>query len=258
MSLPKVTAEAVISAIRIKHGDCIVVEQCKSGPTWNSDFSQLDVWVMPKTWANFTTIGYEVKVSRSDFVNDKKWQKYLPMCHEMNFAAPKGLISVDELPKEVGLLELVGTQRLITRRKAVKRDIVVHTDTLLYILMWRAQIDRKERSGVSDIQAYLDGKKELYYLGGRFHKKVRAEMAAVQEENRNLQNRISSYQEIERIIDQLGLSRDIRSWDFKRKLESLNLIFPKDLKWRIDSLARELTNVSQELQGLEGDQRAVI
>jgi len=31
-------------------------------------------------------VGYEIKVSKSDFFNDIKWQEYLPMCNELFFA----------------------------------------------------------------------------------------------------------------------------------------------------------------------------
>lgn len=48
---------------------------------------------------------FEVKSCRQDFVSDKKWQKYLPYCTHFAFAAPKGVISTDELPQEIGLLE---------------------------------------------------------------------------------------------------------------------------------------------------------
>jgi hypothetical protein len=47
----------------------------------------------------------EVKSCRRDFVSDKKWDKYLPYCTHFAFAAPKGVISVAELPQGVGLIE---------------------------------------------------------------------------------------------------------------------------------------------------------
>ena len=51
--------------------------------------------------------GYEIKVNRSDFVGDRKWQHYLPYVHFFYFASPKGLIDPAELPAEIGLLELL-------------------------------------------------------------------------------------------------------------------------------------------------------
>jgi len=48
---------------------------------------------------------FEVKSCRRDFTSDKKWQSYLPYCTHFAFAAPKGVISKNELPKGVGLVE---------------------------------------------------------------------------------------------------------------------------------------------------------
>jgi len=48
---------------------------------------------------------FEIKSCRHDFIKDKKWQKYLPFCTQMYFAAPKGVIKAEELPAGVGLVE---------------------------------------------------------------------------------------------------------------------------------------------------------
>ena len=47
---------------------------------------------------------YEVKLTRSTWVSDKKYQKYLNCCNRLYIACPKGLINKDELPNEVGLI----------------------------------------------------------------------------------------------------------------------------------------------------------
>ena len=56
-------------------------------------------WRPGKSW------GYEIKVSRGDFLQDKKWKDYLQFCNYFYFLAPKGIIKPDELPKEIGLIE---------------------------------------------------------------------------------------------------------------------------------------------------------
>ncbi|KKN71721.1 hypothetical protein LCGC14_0417870 [marine sediment metagenome] len=52
------------------------------------------------------TRGYEIKVTRSDFLQDKKWQNYLKFCTWFSFVAPKGVIKLDELPDNIGLVEI--------------------------------------------------------------------------------------------------------------------------------------------------------
>jgi len=55
-------------------------------------------------------IAYEVKVSRPDFLREKKrpWKRHpvLTICNQFYFAAPKGLIKPGEVPRDVGLVEV--------------------------------------------------------------------------------------------------------------------------------------------------------
>jgi len=51
--------------------------------------------------------GYEFKVSRSDFLNEirtEKWRSYLEYCHTFSFVCPRGLIQKEEIPPKIGLL----------------------------------------------------------------------------------------------------------------------------------------------------------
>ena len=55
---------------------------------------------------------YEVKANRADWLKEMrsgKWEHYLPFCHRLLFATPRGLITRDELPPGCGW---------ITRREA--------------------------------------------------------------------------------------------------------------------------------------------
>lgn len=64
-------------------------------------------------------IAYEIKVSRSDFLheinNPEKRQQALHLSNYFYFAAPKGLIAVEEIPEECGLIEV--SEDLSTRIK---------------------------------------------------------------------------------------------------------------------------------------------
>ena len=48
--------------------------------------------------------GFEIKVSRSDFLKDEKWQEYAEFCSSLSIVCPKGLIEPEEIPKPFGLL----------------------------------------------------------------------------------------------------------------------------------------------------------
>lgn len=53
-------------------------------------------------------IGYEVKVSRGDFLQDRKWSSYTPYFNRFYLATLPGVVVKGELPAEVGHLEMRG------------------------------------------------------------------------------------------------------------------------------------------------------
>lgn len=48
--------------------------------------------------------GFEFKVSRSDFLQDKKWKKYLKYCSSFSFVCPPDIIKKSEVEKGIGLV----------------------------------------------------------------------------------------------------------------------------------------------------------
>lgn len=81
-----------------KHSKDFFLCEVKTGPSWyTSGLGIIDAWAMKKSWANEKVTGYEIKVSRSDFVKDEKWTNYLPFCNEFYFICPKDLIKRDEV-----------------------------------------------------------------------------------------------------------------------------------------------------------------
>lgn len=79
-------------------------EDMQLGP---SGSARPDVYVIPKSFANFRPLVYEIKVSVSDFRSDVtsgKWQKYLDYACGVIFAVPAGLIGKDDVPAGCGLI----------------------------------------------------------------------------------------------------------------------------------------------------------
>ena len=82
MSQPKINESDIIKAIAKRHSTDMFFTQVKDGPTETvSTYSKIDALAIKKSWTKFSITGYEVKVSRSDFLKDDKWQHYLPMCN---------------------------------------------------------------------------------------------------------------------------------------------------------------------------------
>lgn len=76
----------------------------------NNPEQRIDAWVLncyPSR--KYEKIAFEIKVSRNDFLNEiktpEKRQQALQLSNRFYFAAPEGLIKLEELPEECGLVE---------------------------------------------------------------------------------------------------------------------------------------------------------
>jgi hypothetical protein len=124
--------------LRERHAKDIYVDECHMA---ESGSQRLDGWALLRTWSPLTTIGYEVKRSRSDFARDNKWPSYLKVCHLFFWVCPPKLIAIDEVPEGCGLLYQAGS-RLMMKKKAPRHEPDPHTLIRLmsYVLMSRTQI----------------------------------------------------------------------------------------------------------------------
>jgi hypothetical protein len=63
-------------ALSKRHKDDYFLTEVKDGPTMGASHARIDAWAMKKSWSKPLVWGYEIKVSRSDFLNDTKWPAY--------------------------------------------------------------------------------------------------------------------------------------------------------------------------------------
>jgi len=54
--------------------------------------------------------GFEIKMSRGDFLGDEKWQLYTQFCSSLSIVCPKGLIEKSEVSDPFGLLYITRTK----------------------------------------------------------------------------------------------------------------------------------------------------
>lgn len=136
------TEEEVLSILSDKHSRDLFVPHCKTGPSWfvTSGQAILDAWVMPYSWTS-PIIGYEVKVTRSDFRRDHKWMNYLQFCNLFYFVSPWGVLEEKDIPELAGLIWLTKTGRGIRYiKKAPSRWWhQIPTSVFQYVLMWRKE-----------------------------------------------------------------------------------------------------------------------
>lgn len=258
----KIDASAVRALLAAKHASDVFVPECKDGPTQGSTHFRLDAWAMLRSWSNPLTVGYEIKVSRADFLKDGKWQAYLPLCSEFNFVCPQGLILPDELPPEVGLLYVTATgTRLFTKKKAQRRNVEIPENLWRYILMCRAKIKRTEYSERNEDtrqqwRDWLAKKVEDRELGYRVSHSVRATLEtrtkAIEAENRLMKQQMESYDRLRKWLVDNGIEEGCHNYfdSIKSRMEKLRSIIPPDLKYSVGHAIRQLKDFQEEIEHL--------
>lgn len=250
----------ILDLLAQKHAKDLFVPECKDGPTWTANHFRMDAWVLRRSWAHPCTTGYEIKVSRSDFVGDQKWPAYLAYCNEFYFACPTGLISPDELPKEVGLLWTTPNGgRLYLKRKAVYRPVQIPDEVYRYILMSR--VDVKRYSWDTDNRVYwrrwLAQEKVDGLLGrsvsNKLRKLVSQEIDEVKKKQLVLEKQMENYEDIRRILKSMGFNEDtyVYSYHVQRKLQEIKDVVPEDLSRATNEAWHALNRLKDKLQELE-------
>ncbi len=226
MAAPVIGSEAVMKLLERKHSKDVFVPECKDGPTHTARHVRLDAWVMPRSWAHPSVRGYEVKVSRSDFLRDNKWPRYLDLCNEFYFVAPAEVILPAEVPDGCGLLQVTRNGgRLLTKVKAPQRDVTIPEEVFRYILMCRAVIEPENqyRPKAEEWAAWLEDRNEETRVGHRIagiiHQKVEAGIRLVRHENNDLQNRIRDVALVEAAMKELGIV-DLNRWGGERSAKA--------------------------------------
>lgn len=260
MGGPQISAAGIVGLLADRHVKDVFVPECKDGPTQLGSHLRLDAWAMRKSWVNFSTLGYEIKVSRSDWMRDQKWESYRGLVHELYLVAPKGLIQVDELPAGVGLIEVVGSKRLVTRRKAVWEEIPPPEDLYKYVLMCRAKIQRTWVDPTSNATywrewlALRDEDKTMgHHVSKALREKYDREVRSVRHENEELKRQADSVRDVYQRMTDLGLNgRWLSDEGFKRRCSASQLGIPEGLADRLEDAARrlrELETVPNEAMG---------
>jgi len=248
-------SDIILNALLTKHLKDLCVPECKTGSTWTSrSFRQLDLWVMKKSWANPWTVGYEIKTNRSDFLNDNKWQEYLQYCSDFYFVAPSGIVNVEELPKEVGLLVTSQSGRqLYTKRKAVRRNIEIPSSIYRYILMWRVQVINERRKSKTEYwRQWLkekDKKKELgWNVSTKIRKLVLERINEVEIENHHLKKENGLLSDVKQQLRDMGIQgNEIYSYRVREKIKEIESGLPNGLVNYLDQTIKDLTEVKNRI-----------
>jgi len=227
---------------------------------------RLDAWVMRKSWSNPLMIGYEIKVSRSDFLGDDKWPEYLKYCNEFYFVTPSGLVDKEELPEGVGLIQCSKTgTRLFTKRKAVYRDIEPPSDLLKYIIMCRAEIIKSSYNqfqssddklkGREYWERFVEDKEAKFELGQRCSAKLtrlfKERVESVLKENQLLCNQMKAYDQVVNFCEQNNIDISRGEYGIRNQLRQALEIFPDNFKWGLKRMAENSEELLERITEME-------
>lgn len=246
------TSQQIVSLLKQRHSDDVFVPECKNGPSAGMEHLRMDAWAMAKSWTRPMTWGYEIKVSRADFLADQKMSEYMRYCSQFYVVCPKGVAAIEEIPEGAGLLQAVGTgtgARLVSVRKAQVRNVVIPERLFRYILMSRARIDdAPERDRARYWREWLDEKEEYRHLASRVSSAIHAYVRKVEDENRELIERNGRYECIREALEQMGWKEPDKHWIsahlVKAKLEEH---VPQSLMNHIAWARRSLEQVEKSL-----------
>lgn len=261
MSVVAITESVITEALSHRHTKDLFVSQCKTGSSYgNAQLRILDAWAMTNSWSNWTTFGYEVKISRSDFLKDKKWSDYLPYCHNFYFVCPHGVIGVEELPPEAGLLYVSKTgNKLFVKKHAQRRAIELPIEILIYILMWRTNSVHGERLTESQDKKYwtewLKKKEFDWFFGQKVSKKIREEIkekvTKAEEHNKHLISELETLKEIKRLSLEMGIDIRRGRWGLREAIDEMKYEkihgLKKDVGWKLGNLKSSIENLEQAL-----------
>lgn len=216
-----IDAQRIVHLLAAKHSEDVFIPECKDGPSAGTTHYRLDGWAMKKSWSNPTTYGYEVKVSRNDFVRDDKWQNYLELCSDFYFVCPDGLIKPEEVADGAGLLWVAKTgTRLWLKKKAQRRKVQIPETMWRYIVM---RLDTENSPALNRElfwRQWLEAKEQSLDLGHRVGHRlaavVRDQINKVKCRNLELERENAKWADLKRIADALGIS--IHSWNVEQQL----------------------------------------
>jgi hypothetical protein len=258
-----VDSSTIEKALARRHEGDFFLTEVKTGSTYfGTDKFRLDAVAFKKSWAHPRITGYEVKVSRSDFLRDEKFTSYLPYVHELYIATPAGLVKREELPQEIGLIWYDKEKdKLTVKKRPPPRQIEINAQMLLYIIYSRLDGDRYPFH--SDKAAYyrewVEEKRSTRDLGHNVRNKmiddIREQHDALHRAQQRLERMTETnndtameYSALKECLVRHGMSpreRDPAAW--------LEAEFARAYPRELDGLQQQLNAAMETVQKMKGE-----
>lgn len=237
-------SDEVIKALKHHYRDSkrFFMEQVKNGASrTGQDMVIMDGVAILKSWVKYKIIGFEVKVSRWDFLQDTKRHSYLNYVHEFYFVVPEWLVSKHEIPEWIGLMYVMpdGSMKIVKRPKYMIKDIP--TDFFKYIIFSKLNNDytyQPEPMSRGEIRKYLDDKKDDIEIWKLLRTKLARKVSDLAQERKESEMREAKYKEMTQNFD-LFFNEMIDKWF----LERTRSYWYHDARWyksRLDELQKNM------------------
>lgn len=264
-----ITSKEIKVSLAKYHEKDFFITECKNGSTYfppPQGLLKFDGLAITKSYTQPCIKCYEIKVSRSDFLQDNKWHLYLQYCNEFYFVVPKGLIKKEELPDNVGLIYYnPDTGKIRTRKKALWREIDEPVGIYKYIIFSRLEHDRMPfyESRAEYARDYLQDKSEKRELGKEFGSKLAKDLIEAQTRLSSLQDTEEKVNFLKQLMEVMEKHDVVRSWYDNKTIiqkldEALKSSYPKDLdnvKFNIENALRWLNEIEEKNSGKKGEEK---
>ncbi len=204
-----IRADLIVRALSKRHTRDIFLTEVKTGPTIFArpeSLRRIDALVIKPSWTRPEFTGYEVKVSRQDFLGDTKWDAYLPYCHRFYFACPAGVIRRDEVPDPAGLVWVDPETLETSVRKAARfRPVEVSWEMLYYIVISRLEPDRHPffSSEREMLEAWVADKAERLRLGEEVRSKMLRRLEECEQKAADAEQILQERRQMKAALEQL-------------------------------------------------------
>lgn len=250
----------LLQLLRDRHAKDILVDECMMGPGGSR---RMDAWVLVPTWSPPTYIGYEIKVSRSDFLNDSKWPAYLPACHQFYWVCPYGLIKPEEVSEGAGLLwaSKNGT-KLYAKVKAPRREVdqVAVRKLMQHVLMCRTKIvpgvfsGRREAAEdrLAQSKKLLDQLSERKRIGASLAYKLSQRGREAVLENAKLREKIERWGQFRALLVAHGVDPEASRWQGEDQIRKAIGLVDKSIGLDLRRHAKRLEQAADAVDALRG------
>lgn len=257
----KVRAHEITYALSKKNGDELFLTEVKTGPSTMSETLRFDAISIKKSWTKPCITGYEVKVSRNDFLHDDKYIHYKNYCNRLYMVCPKGLIQQEEIPDDIGLIYYNTEKKtLFTKRMAHLRDIEINASLLYYILISRLKNDVHPffNNNRDYIEAYIQDKADKRDLAINFESKLIKNTIQAEGKAKEMEEKLDKYKEksderdaLVEILKEKGL---LSPWEYRNVetlKDNLKRQYPKELYDTVENLDRYLSQIKSIINNAE-------